>query len=360
MVLSSTLLLACTVVPWYGLHHGYSWSLWLTAALLWSWSGLSITAGYHRLWAHRSWQAHPALQWFFAIGGAIAMQNTILHWCSDHRQHHRHVDDNQADPYSAQRGFWFSHIGWLLRDYGLSLNPINNVRDLQKNPIVRWQHQHYLALTVGLNLALPAGLGWLQGDLIGGLFIIGVLRLVLVHHGTFLINSLAHIWGRQPYSDAHSSRDNDLLALLTFGEGYHNFHHAFEYDYRNGIAWWHFDPTKWFITLAHKLKLATQLRQAPTIRIEAARLQMQLKRSQQRLAKSVRASELLAHLESEYILLIERLQHYYDGRQQLLKQNRQQLDRHAKQQLQELRRSWQLQQRLWLQCRQQLHALARH
>ena len=112
-----------------------------------------------------------------------------------------------------------------------------------------WQHKHYLALVILMNIGLPAFLGWLNGDIISMVLLAGLLRLVVVHHCTFFINSLAHIWGKQPYTNKNTARDNAFLALLTYGEGYHNFHHIFENDYRNGIKWWDYDPTKWLIKL---------------------------------------------------------------------------------------------------------------
>ncbi|QIZ78423.1 acyl-CoA desaturase [Ferrimonas lipolytica] len=358
IVLFGTFIITITAVPWYGITHGYSGSLWLAAFLFWAWSGLSITAGYHRLWSHRAWQAHPALQWVFAIGGAMAMQNTIIHWCSDHRIHHKHVDNDHQDPYSAGKGFWYSHMGWLMRDHGISQTEPNNVRDLQKNPIVMFQHRHYNAIAVFTNLGMPALLGLALGDVIGAVLLVGFLRVVTVHHGTFFINSLAHIWGRQPYSDAHSSKDNGILALFTFGEGYHNFHHTFEYDYRNGIKWWQFDPTKWLIQLSSLTGLANGLRKAPQDRIETAKLKMQLRASQLRCASSKQAAEMLATLEQEYEQLMLRVQGYYSEQQRLLKLHKYKLDKKARKQLDELRQTVREHQSQWQQLRQQVHAMA--
>ena len=129
------------------------------------------------------------------------MQNDILNWASDHRRHHRHVDDNKKDPYSAGRGFWFSHIGWILRNYESASNDFSNVQDLERDPIVMWQHRNYLSLVLLANLALPAFLGFINGDIIAGLLLGGLLRLVINHHITYLINSLAHMWGKQTYSN---------------------------------------------------------------------------------------------------------------------------------------------------------------
>ena len=200
---------------------------------------MSITAGYHRLWSHKAYDANPVVRFVLAVGGAMALQNSILHWCSDHRVHHKFVDQNGKDPYSAKRGFFFSHIGWMLRDYQAQrYSDYSNCKDLQKDKIVMWQHNFYLPIVIATNFGIPMFLGWLNGDILGMLLLAGVFRLVLVHHVTFFINSLAHIWGKQPYTDKNTARDNGILAFFTFGEGYHNYHHIFEYDYRNGIKWW--------------------------------------------------------------------------------------------------------------------------
>lgn len=119
-----------------------------------------------------------------------------------------------------------------------------------------WQHKHYVLLALLTNFGIPIALGLLYGDLIGFVLVVGALRLVLSHHTTFFINSLAHIWGTQPYTSKNTARDNGILAFFTFGEGYHNFHHIFEHDYRNGIRWWQFDPTKWLIRGSASIGLA--------------------------------------------------------------------------------------------------------
>ncbi|TKB54933.1 fatty acid desaturase [Ferrimonas aestuarii] len=353
LIFSLTALVALTVAPLYGFFSGYSQSIVAIAIACWAWSGLSITAGYHRLWSHKSFNASPLVQWCLAIGGAMAMQNSILHWSSDHRRHHKNVDHDTKDPYSASRGFWYSHIGWMLRDYQGEPD-YSNVRDLQKNPIVMFQHNHYAKLVLLTNIVFPLVIGALLGDVIGALLLIGVVRLVAMHHGTFFINSLAHIWGSQPYSDKHSSRDNGIIALLTFGEGYHNFHHTFELDWRNGIRWFHFDPTKWLIALLAKLGMATNLKQVPQERIESAKLQMQLKQSQTLAEARGLSEEWLAKLDSQYHQVQERLKAYYQLQQENLRQKRKDLDSSAKAQLAELKSKLKEQQQLWGQLRQQL------
>lgn len=313
-----TFAIALLWVPWHGYHHGFDKVEWLSFILLALFSGLSITAGYHRLWSHKSYKASRGVKIIYALGGALALQNSALHWCSDHRVHHKHVDDNDKDPYSAKRGFWYSHIGWMLREYQVTKPEYLNARDLQNDPIVMWQHRHYLALVVVMNILLPLTLGWLNGDILSMLLLAGVMRLVLVHHCTFFINSLAHIWGKQPYTDKNTARDNGLLALLTYGEGYHNFHHIFEHDYRNGIHWWQYDPTKWLIQLLSWCRLTWDLRQVPQERIETARLNMQLKQVSHRLTRFPNCEELQQHLQLEYEQLKTAITAYYQAQKKLL------------------------------------------
>jgi stearoyl-CoA desaturase (delta-9 desaturase) len=284
MILFTALpLAAVTVVPWYGFAHGYSASAWVIAfVFLWA-SGLAITAGYHRLWAHRSYSAHWSVRVLLMLFGAQALQNSILVWASQHRTHHRFVDDWDKDPYSARRGFWFSHMGWILRNYPSGVNDFTNARDLERDPIVMFQHRFYLPLTLAMNIGLPLLAGWIVGDAWGVFLLAGVLRLVLNLHFTWFINSLAHMWGSQPYTDENTARDNAALAFLTYGEGYHNFHHIFQNDYRNGVKWWHFDPTKWVIAGLSYVGLASHLKRVPDLWIQRAQVAMQFKRMEQTL-----------------------------------------------------------------------------
>ena len=311
ILFSSTLLIAAIGVPWYGITHGFTWLGWLGFAVVLVANGMSITAGYHRLWAHNTYKAHWSLRLFFALFGAAATQNSILIWASGHRRHHRHVDDVELDPYSAKRGLWFSHMGWMLRDYPASAEDFSNARDLQRDPIVMWQHRNYLPLVLLMNIAPALALGLATGNVVEHLLLAGVLRLVVSHHTTFFINSLAHFWGRRPYTDENTARDNDLLALFTYGEGYHNYHHIFQNDYRNGVRWWQYDPTKWLIKSASWLGLTWDLKKVPDFKIQRAMVSMHFKRAEQKLRNrkgDPDASKLQEFLEQEYQQFRQHLQ----------------------------------------------------
>lgn len=315
LLFSITGLLAVTLVPWYGITYGYSSWDWIAFILMMGFCGISITAGYHRLWSHKAYKAHPALRLIFALGGACALQNDVFSWASDHRRHHAFVDNNERDPYSAGRGFWYSHIGWMLRYYDSGKEDFSNIKDLQRDPILRWQHRHYFSLMLVMNIALPAFLGWLGGSMLAGLLLSGLLRLVLSQHVTWLINSLAHMWGRQPYSQKSSARDNGLIALLTYGEGYHNYHHTFQWDYRNGIRWWHYDPTKWLIRACSWVGLTSDLKRVSPLTIETARLEMQYRLASERCASLANGDTLRQRLEQEYEQLKQTLQLWAQHRQ---------------------------------------------
>jgi len=350
-----TFLVAIILVPYRALTFGFDQTEIIFALCCFIYCGMSITAGYHRLWSHRTYQAHWSLRLIFALGGAFALQNSILHWASDHRIHHKHVDNNDLDPYSAKKGFWYSHMGWMCREYqGSRYHDYKNVRDLQKDNIVMWQHKYYLLLTLIMNVGIPVLFGLWHGNLINSLLLVGVFRLVMSHHTTFFINSLAHIWGKQTYSDKNTAKDNGLLALLTFGEGYHNFHHIFENDYRNGIRWWQFDPTKWLIKGCQWLGLTHSLRISPEDKIEKMRLAMTLKRTKAKLATHPNAEQAVIYLHQEYELLVTKINAYYLVKKQVLHAKRDHLlaeveqsellaqYKELKQKLAEQRRSWQL------------------
>ena len=230
--------------------------------------GISVCAGYHRYFSHKSYECAPVVQVLFAVFGAMAAQGSILAWASGHRRHHRHTDEDW-DPYNIKRGFWWSHMLWIFEKYDADYS---NVPDLQRNPIVRWQERWCTPLLLGGGFAVPAGVGALCGDAWAGLLWGGFLRIVICHHTAFLVNSASHSFGRQTFDPTVSARDNWLVALLTLGEGYHSFHHRFPGDYRNGVRWYQWDPAKWLIAVLRVLGLARRLKRTPEQRIESARL----------------------------------------------------------------------------------------
>jgi stearoyl-CoA desaturase (delta-9 desaturase) len=327
MMFVITMAIALIAVPWYGFTTGYHWSQWTGFVFILGANGIAITAGYHRLWAHNAYKAHPILRMFYALFGAAAFQNSILIWASGHRRHHRHVDDIEHDPYSAQKGLWFSHMGWMIRDYPAGRDDFANARDLQRDKIVMWQHNHYMKIALAMNFIPAMLVGWACGDIVGGIMLAGVLRLVVSHHTTFFINSLAHFWGRQPYTDENSARDNGILALFTYGEGYHNYHHIFQNDYRNGIRWWHFDPTKWLIKSCSWVGLASDLKKIPNFKIQRALIAMQFKRAEEKLkqAKAVDVNAVTEFLEYEYQQFAASLQEWKQLSQKAYSDSYQQL-----------------------------------
>lgn len=303
IVLTATPIAAATVIPWYAFNYDFSTAAWVSFIVLLWFNGLSITGGYHRLWAHRAYEAHWSLRLFFMLFGAMAIQNSILIWASGHRTHHRHVDTVEKDPYSINRGFWFAHIGWMLRKYESGRDDFSNASDLMNDKMVMFQHNWYVPIVLVMNIGLPLALGWMLGDLWGVFLLGGLLRLVVSHHVTFFINSLAHMWGTRPYTDENTARDNPFLAFFTYGEGYHNYHHIFQYDYRNGVKWWQFDPTKWLIASLSWVGITRNLKRCSDFAIQKAQLTMQFKRAQEQLEQRPadgRVEALKARMAAEY------------------------------------------------------------
>lgn len=233
-------------------------------------TGLAITAGYHRYYSHCSYRCHPLVQAFYLLFGAAAMQAPVLIWVADHRKHHRFVD-RDGDPYNISRGFLWAHIGWTFYKDPAGQDR-SHIRDLLQNKFVVAQQRFHELLGIFVGFGCPFMLGLVFNRPWGGVLWGGLLRVVVAHHGTFLINSVGHSFGSQPYGRGNSAKDSTLLALLTLGEGYHNYHHAFPRDFRNGVCWYHWDPTKWWILCLNTLGLAWELQRTPRERIRRSRL----------------------------------------------------------------------------------------
>jgi stearoyl-CoA desaturase (Delta-9 desaturase) len=282
--LLGTLLVALVGTPWYLIKVGLGWPEAITFLAIWLLVGLSVTAGYHRLFAHKTFQAAWPVRLGLLIFGAGALENSVLKWAADHRVHHAHVDHDR-DPYNITKGFWWAHMGWIF--FETEKIPQSVVRDLADDPLVLWQDRNYALIGLSVAVGIPLAVGLLTGHLIGCLLIGGVLRIVVSHHGTFFINSLCHMVGTRPYSREHSARDSPIMAVLAFGEGYHNYHHSFPFDYRNGVKVWQFDPAKWMIWTLARLGLARDLRRAPDAAILKAKIEVQFDHAKERLQKVV-------------------------------------------------------------------------
>ena len=255
-------------IPIYGLIQAIWTPLQLKTAI-WAviyyyMTGLGVTAGYHRLWAHTSYSATLPLRIFLALTGGGAVEGSIRWWARDHRAHHRYVlhvfvaaqytnifdryTDTDKDPYSVRKGLLYSHFGWMVMKQNPKRIGRTDITDLNEDAVVRWQHRHYLKVVLFMGLGFPmliTGLGW--GDWFGGFIYAGILRILFVQQSTFCVNSLAHYLGDQPFDDRNSPRDHVFTALVTLGEGFHNFHHQFPSDFRNAIRWYQYDPTKWLV-----------------------------------------------------------------------------------------------------------------
>lgn len=248
-------------LPIFAYFSDYTWLDWTLFGSLYVITGLGITVGYHRLIAHRSFACPTWVKAGLLIAGGWALENSVLMWASDHIRHHARCD-REDDPYNARRGFWYSHCGWIF-----SHDPYADEKyasRLRQDPVVMWQHRYYVPIVLA-GLALPFVVGFFYSGWSGGIgcfLLAGVGRTFFVLNSTFCINSLCHLWGRQPYGAADSSRDSWWVSVLTFGEGYHNYHHRYPSDYRNGPRWYHFDPSKWLIEMLSVMGLATALRTA--------------------------------------------------------------------------------------------------
>ncbi len=241
-------------LPLYLAQGTPGWPLIGATIFLWIATLMSITAGYHRLYAHRTYKVHPAIESILLFFGTLSVQGSVFQWAHDHRLHHRHVD-TEDDPYGTEKGFWHSHLLWMFEDR--SEMDDRYLADLKKNKLLVLQDRYYGLWMAASNILVILGIGWMTGDYVGAIVFAFLLRLFLAHHCTWFINSLAHMWGAKPYSTEHSAVNNFILALLTFGEGYHNYHHTFSGDYRNGVKWYQFDPPKYMIWLLSKIGLAS-------------------------------------------------------------------------------------------------------
>jgi stearoyl-CoA desaturase (delta-9 desaturase) len=271
--LLGTPILALAAV-WYSLtHYGFAWAdVVLFVVMLYA-TGLSITAGYHRYFAHKTFECHPVIQFLFLAFGAATFQNSVLNWASDHRYHHVYAD-RDGDPYSVNRGFWWAHMGWMFFSYP-EARSYKNSADMKNNKLLMWQERYYLPLALVTGFLVPMGIGALFGRPTAGLVWGGLVRMVVGHQVTFAINSFAHTFGKRTYALNSTAGDSPLLAAFTFGEGYHSFHHTYAGDYRIGHHWYDIDPGKWLILTLKQVGLASKLKTTYRLRVTASSQQVE-------------------------------------------------------------------------------------
>jgi stearoyl-CoA desaturase (Delta-9 desaturase) len=326
--------------------HGFH--LWMPILMMAMYAlvGFSICAGYHRFFSHKTYEASPVLQVLFAFFGAMAAENSILWWSSSHRVHHKYID-KEWDPYNIKRGFWWAHIFWIFTKNEQFDGTFSNSPDLLKNPVVMWQNKWHKAILIGAGFGIPTLIGAAFGDPIAGLLWGGFLRIVVIHHTTFFVNSLAHTLGKPLFNAEVSARDNWFVAMLTLGEGYHSFHHRFPTDFRNGIHWYQWDPSKWMIRTFKFLGLASDLRTAPLPQIEQARMQAALKLVKTQIDSTPgtigdeirgRVHVAMEHLETALKLWRQHAEEKAAGVSHSWRQTR----RQARQHVQQSRRQWKL------------------
>ncbi|MFB2837292.1 acyl-CoA desaturase [Floridanema evergladense] len=237
------------------LPSNFSWAaIGLAVFLHWVTGGLGITLGWHRLLSHRSFQTPKWLEYFLAFCGVLASQGGIIDWVGLHRLHHLH-SDQEPDPHDSNRGFLWSHIGWMLFDSPANADIPKFTKDLAEDPVYQFFQKYFVLIQVILGIGLYLLGGW--PFVVWGIFV----RLFAVFHCTWFVNSATHKFGYRTYESGDRSTNCWWVALVTYGEGWHNNHHAFQYSARHGLQWWEIDMT-WktiqvlqFLGLAQNVKL---------------------------------------------------------------------------------------------------------
>ncbi|XP_075974336.1 acyl-CoA Delta-9 desaturase-like [Anticarsia gemmatalis] len=243
------------------------WQTCVFAYILYVVTAISIAAGAHRLWSHRTYKAKLPLRvillWFFTM----AFQNSVVEWVRDHRVHHKFCDTD-ADPHNSHRGFFFSHMGWLMvkkHPDVLSKGRTIDMSDLLEDPLLHFQNKHYLKLVTLVCFVLPTIIPTLWGETAWVAFYVAVLlRYTFTLHVTWLINSAAHMWGNKPYDKNIRPVEIMSVSLLAVGEGFHNYHHTFPWDYRSGeLGGYSLNWAKLFIDIMTKIGWAYDLKSVP-------------------------------------------------------------------------------------------------
>jgi fatty-acid desaturase len=243
--LTASVMVVYHVLAVVALFH-FSWKGVVVAAVLWWISGsLGIGIGYHRLLTHRGFRVPKWLEYFLAICGTLALEGGPIFWVGIHRIHHQ-LTDREGDPHSPRDGKWWSHMGWILRGESLHQETAQLARyvpDLRRDKFYHWLSRYHWITQVVVGLGVLYFFGW--NATLWGVF----LRTVVGLHCTWLVNSATHMWGTQRWDTGDDSTNNFLIALLTYGEGWHNNHHAHPNSARHGLRWWEID-TNWYVISA--------------------------------------------------------------------------------------------------------------
>jgi stearoyl-CoA desaturase (Delta-9 desaturase) len=243
---------AVHLLPLLAIFTGVPWTAWVLFVVTYWTRMFFITAGYHRYFSHRSFKTGRVFQFVLAFGGSMAAQKGPLWWAGHHRMHHRFAD-TELDPHTPRKGFWWSHVGWILSD-DTSDQPAGTMKDFEKFPEIRFISRHDWIAPWSLAIACFL-IGGLPGLLIGFF-----LSTVVLWHSTFLINSLAHVFGSRRFVTTDTSRNNFLLAVLTMGEGWHNNHHKHASVCRQGLRWWEIDLTYYVLWVLERLHVVGDLK----------------------------------------------------------------------------------------------------
>ncbi|PIR23666.1 MAG: hypothetical protein COV44_01720 [Deltaproteobacteria bacterium CG11_big_fil_rev_8_21_14_0_20_45_16] len=251
---------------------GIQWPEVAIGFLMYAFSIVGICVGYHRGFSHRSFKMSPFMKWIAVFCGSSTGEGSVLSWCADHRRHHRY-EDTELDPYNVNRSFWWAHMGWIIGSP--TTTEFSNCPDLYREPLLRNQDKFYVPWFLVSSLLFPLALGFVFDRPLASLLLAGFTRLIIVQQFTFMINSYAHYFGRRPYSTTITAKDSLICAIMASGEGWHNYHHRFPFDYRNGHRAYHWDPAKWLIYVGQFLGLTRNLIRTPQAEIYRARLQTQ-------------------------------------------------------------------------------------
>jgi sn-1 stearoyl-lipid 9-desaturase len=236
------------------LPSNFSWAAVGIAVLFhWVTGGLGITLGWHRLVTHRSFVLPKWLEYFFVFCGALSCQGGVIDWVGEHRQHHLYSDQN-LDPHDSNKGFWWSHILWLFYESHAETEIDRYTKDIADDPVYQFFQKKFIPIQVALGVVLYLLGGW--SFVVWGIFV----RLVVTFHCTWFVNSATHKFGYRTYESGDRSTNCWWVALVSYGEGWHNNHHAFQYSARHGMQWWEIDITWMTIQLLEALGLATKVK----------------------------------------------------------------------------------------------------